>query len=174
MEYNYCRRCGTQLEQKSNHFWKCKNGHSSYLNPSPASGVFFLTDDNEVVVSRRAIDPGKGFLDSIGGFVDNDESAEEAIAREILEESGLTPNDYGELHIFCTAPTGYEYEGEIKRVLSTFFWAKLHPDAQPVPSDDVAEIVRLTLQDIDVSKFYGDDVKIALVKLQQLVKDGHV
>lgn len=174
MENNYCRRCGTPLEQKSDHFWKCENGHSSYLNPSPASGVFFLTDDNEVVVSRRAIDPGKGTLDSIGGFVDNDESAEEAIAREILEESGLTPNDYGQLHIFCTAPTGYEYEGEVKRVLSTFFWAKLHPDAQPMPSDDVAEIVMIPLHDIDISKFYGDDVKIALRTLQQLVKDGHV
>lgn len=174
MEFNFCRRCGEAVEQKSIHHWKCPNNHSTYLNPAPASGVFFLTENNEVIISRRAIDPGKGFLDSIGGFVDNDESAEQAIEREIREESGLTPNDYGELHIFCTAPTGYEFEGEVKRVLSTFFWARLNVDAKPVPSDDVSEIITMPIEDIDVTKFYGEDVKIALVKLKRLILNNEV
>ena len=174
MEFNFCRRCGEAVEQKSIHHWKCPNNHSTYLNPAPASGVFFLTENNEVIISRRAIDPGKGFLDSSGGFVDNDESAEQAIEREIREESGLTPNDYGELHIFCTAPTGYEFEGEVKRVLSTFFWARLNVDAKPVPSDDVSEIITMQIEYIDVTNFYGEDVKIALVKLKRLILNNEV
>lgn len=174
MEFNFCRRCGEAVEQKSIHHWKCPNNHSTYLNPAPASAVFFITEDKQVVLSRRAIEPGIGCLDCIGGFVDNDESAELAIVREIREESGLTPSDYGELHIFCTAPTGYEFEGEVKRVLSTFFWARLNADAKPIPSDDVSEIITMPIDAIDVSEFYGDDVKIALSKLRDLIHSGPI
>ena len=174
MEFNYCRRCGEPLQQKAEHFWKCQNSHTSFLNPAPACGVFFITDDNQVVVSRRAIDPGKGYLDSVGGFVDNSESAEEALAREILEETGLERKDYGELHFLCTAPTGYVYEDEEKRVLSIFFWTRISADAKAHPTDDVSEIVTLPIDGIDISEFHGDDVKIALRELQQRVKDGHV
>ena len=172
MEFNYCRRCGERLDQKSDHHWKCQNDHTTFLNPAPACGVFFITDDNQVIVSRRAIEPGLGLLDSVGGFIDNAESAEEALTREIREETGLQRNDYGELHFFCTAPTGYVYEGEEKRVLSLFFWTKINDGAHLVPTDDVSEIITLPIDSVDFTAFHGDDVTIALKKLQQLVKTG--
>ncbi len=168
MEMNFCRRCGQPLKEKAKNFWLCQQSHSTYLNPSPAAGVFFITDDHQVLLSRRGIEPGKGMLDSFGGFVDTYESSEQAIEREIMEETGLSSESYEPLRIFCTAPMDYLYEEELRPVLSTFFWTRLHPDAQITASDDVAEVVSLPLKNIDLSLFHGEDVKKAISILQNL------
>ena len=42
-----------------------------------------------MLVCRRAIDPAKGTLDLPGGFIDMNETGEEGVAREVLEETGL-------------------------------------------------------------------------------------
>lgn len=170
MEMNFCRRCGTKLSEKSEQSWKCDQNHSTYLNASPTAGVFFVTDDKRVLLSRRAIEPGKGMLDSFGGFIDAGESAEAAALRELREETGLRPDQYEPLQIFCTAPSLYHFEGEDRPVLSTFFWSKLRPDATPVASDDVAEIVTLPLGKVDFDLLFADDVKVGLATLQEIME----
>ena len=59
-----------------------------YLNPKVAAGVI-VEKDGRVVLIRRGIEPKKGFWALPSGFVELDESAEEAAARECLEETGL-------------------------------------------------------------------------------------
>lgn len=156
---NFCRRCGEALTASNDFAYKCKNDHSSYINASPTAGIFFVTDDNQVLLSRRGIEPNKGMLDSIGGFVDAGETAEDAIAREILEETELTSDQYETPQIFCTGYSLYRFENEDRPVLSTFFWSKLHPGAQPRALDDVAEIVYLPLSTVDEAELGGDDIK---------------
>ena len=148
----------------------CEQSHSTYLNASPTAGVFFVTDDKQVTLSRRAIDPGKGMLDSFGGFIDADESAEAAIERELVEETGLARDDYEPLQLFCTAPSLYHFEGEDRPVLSTFFWSRLRSHARPTAQDDVAEIVTLPLKDFDLELLFAEDVKVGLTKLQQIME----
>lgn len=167
---NFCRRCGTKLAQKAEQFWQCARGHSTYLNASPTVGVFFVTDDKRVILSQRGIDPGKGMLDSFGGFINAGESAEAAIERELIEETSLKPDDYEPLQLFCTAPSLYRFEGEDRPVLSTFFWSKLRPHARPAAQDDVAEIVTLPLKDFDLELLFAEDVKVGLTKLQQIME----
>lgn len=173
MEFNFCRRCGSKLKNITDGYWKCANEHSTFSNPSPTTGVFFL-DGNDVVVSRRGIEPDIGKLDSFGGFVNAHESAEEGMIREIFEQTGLSPNDYTDLEFFCTAPGIYSFEGEDIPVLSTFFISHLRPDAKLVANDDVSEIVRIPLTDIDSSEFRGEDVKIAVEKLRRIVGEKRV
>lgn len=78
---NYCRRCGEELTTEDNVAYTCKNSHTLYANPAPCVGIFLLDQDDKVVLSVRGIEPAKGKLDSIGGFIDGNESFEEALAR---------------------------------------------------------------------------------------------
>ena len=73
---------------KSMHCRQCD--FSMYINPSAAVAAFILNENDELLVTVRAKDPAKGTCDLPGGFVDDDESAELALIRELHEELGIT------------------------------------------------------------------------------------
>lgn len=164
---NFCRRCGAKLSQKSEGMFVCENSHTLFVNAAPAASVFFVRDD-QVLLSVRGVEPFKGMLDSPGGFVEESESLEDALVREIKEELGITPDNYGDLKFLCSCTTQYPYDNEERTVLGTFFWANLNSDAQPVAADDVSDVKFIPLDDIDLSQIGNGDVKVAIQKLQEL------
>jgi ADP-ribose pyrophosphatase YjhB (NUDIX family) len=168
MEMNFCRRCGATLTQKNNSHYVCTNGHNLYVNAAPTVGIFFLTTDNQVLLSVRGIEPFKGSLDSFGGFVDNMETVEDAAVRELQEELGLNLDDYEPLTFLSTETGLYPYDGEKRSILGTFFWSRLKPGVQAIAADDVASIEQVPLAEIDFNKLDNGDVKAAIRKLQEL------
>src|SRR5262249_5363224 len=58
----------------------------SYLNPLPVA-VVLLPVGNGLLCVRRAIEPGKGQLALPGGFIDINETWQQAAARELFEET---------------------------------------------------------------------------------------
>ncbi len=170
MEQVFCRRCGSSLTPSAHGAYRCENGHLLFSNPAPTVGVFLLDSSGKVLLSVRAAMPNKGKLDTIGGFVDMDETFEAALIREIAEETGLSPADYGELRYLTSAPNDYEYDGEQRQVLSCFYVANLHNHADPQAADDVAELARLDLHDISPEQFgTARDVRAGFAKLLDVV-----
>lgn len=169
MEMNFCRRCGAPLAKINDGAYKCEHQHILFTNPAPCVGVFFVTEDNEVILSVRDIEPFKGMLDSFGGFVDDQETVEEAATRELQEELGLTPDQYEHLRFISTETGVYPYDGENRNILGTFFWSRLKPTAILQPADDVSGIIYIPLTDVDMTKFDNVDVKKAIVKLQSIL-----
>jgi len=48
-----------------------------------------IIDGSRVVLVKRRFEPYKGFWTTPGGFVEDTESVEQAVVREVLEETGL-------------------------------------------------------------------------------------
>ncbi len=63
-------------------------GYIYYLDPKLAACAV-VQKDGRVALVRRSIDPGYGLWVIPGGFVDRGEEVEEAVLREIKEETGL-------------------------------------------------------------------------------------
>lgn len=169
MEMNFCRRCGTQITRKGPGIYVCERNHTLYSNAAPTAGVFFVTNNNELVLSVRGIEPFKGSLDSFGGFIDDQETAEAALARELQEELGLSPEEY-ERPVFLSTEVGYyPYEGEERSIISIFFWSRLKEGANPIPDDDVAGIEIVPLGDIDLDGLDNIDVRKAAAKLRAIL-----
>ena len=93
MSVSYCLICGTQLEarhQEDRERPTCPAcGFIHYLDPKVEVAVV-LGDDRGVLLGRRCIDPGRGRWSFPAGYVNRGEVLEEAAAREVLEELGVS------------------------------------------------------------------------------------
>ncbi len=65
-------------------------GQGKHRNPVPAVDFLISKDDNsKVLLVRRKNDPFKGMLSIPGGFINEGETAEDAMTRETKEETSL-------------------------------------------------------------------------------------
>ena len=169
MEINFCRRCGAALTHQQAHIYRCANGHTLYVNSSPAVGIFLVNERDEVVVAVRAIDPGKGKFDAPGGFLDSSETLEAAITREVQEEIGVSPESYDPPQCLASGIDPYEFKGETQDVLASIFWARLHAGAELNPQDDVASVELVPLKDLNPADFFFPAVRQGAEKLKELL-----
>jgi ADP-ribose pyrophosphatase YjhB (NUDIX family) len=130
-------------------------------------GVFLLDEHDNVLLAVRGIEPHKGMLDSFGGFLDNEETFEEASARELREELALEPEEYGPLTYLNSAIGHYPFKDETLTLVCVFFWAKLLTKRQLTPSDDVAAIRTIPIHEVDLSKLHDDDIRAGMRALRR-------
>jgi ADP-ribose pyrophosphatase YjhB (NUDIX family) len=98
----------------------CKScGLTLYVNACPAVGAILVDAKERVLLLRRAREPGRGKLAFPGGFVNDDETAEAAIRREVLEEVGVTLDASVPLRFLSSHPNHYP-EGNYARAGSTY------------------------------------------------------
>ncbi|MEA4985832.1 MAG: NUDIX domain-containing protein [Paludibacter sp.] len=162
--FRFCPVCGSddfvQYNVKSKRCNHC--GFIMYVNPSAAVGAFILNPKDELLVCVRANEPSKGKWDLPGGFVDDHETAEQAIVREIQEELGMKV-DAGTC--LFTEPNEYTYSGWTLPTLDIFFLFEVEA-ANPVPADDVADCFFVPLNEVDVNRFGFLSVQRAVTRLK--------
>lgn len=134
-------------------------GFVLYVNPSAATAAFIMNDRGELLVCRRAKEPAKGTLDLPGGFVDGNETGEEAIAREIKEEVN---GEVTEATYLFSLPNLYEYSGLTIPTLDLFFACRLADDRHLQADDDVAAFRFMPLSDIDPQRFGLQSIRRAV------------
>jgi ADP-ribose pyrophosphatase YjhB (NUDIX family) len=150
--FNFCPVCGSDEFVKNNFkSKKClKCGFVYYLNPSAATAAFITNELGELLVCRRGHEPAKGTLDLPGGFIDEHETGEEGIAREIKEELGAETTA---VRYLFSLPNQYLYSGLTEPTLDMFFEAKLKNYKEIKAEDDVSECFFLPLEKIVPTEF---------------------
>ena len=129
------------------------------MNPSAAVAAFILNDKGELLVCRRAKEPAKGTFDLPGGFTDNDETAEEAIAREVMEETGtrvVTAN-----YLF-SLPNLYLYSGLTIPTMDLFFECTTEDLGLLKAADDVESCLFIPVTNLQPDEFGLASIKKAI------------
>jgi len=91
----FCSRCGAPLtlgEVPGEHrerLWCTSCGFIAYVNPRMVVTTLPVTDDGQLVLLRRGIEPAYGTWAQPGGFLESDETAIQGAVRETFEETGL-------------------------------------------------------------------------------------
>jgi ADP-ribose pyrophosphatase YjhB (NUDIX family) len=135
-DYIYCPRCGAPLGQRVA-FGRLRQachycGFVHFKDPKVAVAAL-LTQDERVLLVRRAVMPRIGYWALPAGYMDQDELPEEAALREIAEETGLTARLMG-LH--AVVPLGGWQE---RRGILLVYRAE-PTGGQVAPADDVSEV----------------------------------
>lgn len=93
--YRFCPSCAGPLESRllkpgdPERLVCTVCGQIIFMDPKVAVGTIIVNADREIVLVRRAIEPGYGLWVFPGGFVDKGELVTAAAIREAREEAGL-------------------------------------------------------------------------------------
>jgi len=121
--FQFCPRCGRQNSAaRKQMFFHCKNcDFCLYFNTATAVAGFVIRNDGRLLFIQRAKDPAKGKLSVPGGFVDSNESAEEALRREMREEVNIR---ISKIEYLCSFPNRYNYKGITYRTVDIFYFVR--------------------------------------------------
>jgi ADP-ribose pyrophosphatase YjhB (NUDIX family) len=138
-----------------------------YFNPSAATVALIRNERGQLLVCRRAKEPAKGTLDLSGGFVDCYETAEEGVAREVREETGL---EVIRTQYLFSLPNIYPYSGFEVHTEDLFFVCTVGDTAPLQAMDDVAAAQWMNPEDIRPEDFGLRSVRMGLERYLQGLK----
>ena len=157
-----CPQCGSDaLEWPSAKQFTCPAcGFVLYLNIAAAVGVI-VECQGRLLFGVRKHEPQCGMLDLPGGFVDQGETAEQAVLRELHEETGLVVSSARYLYSF---PNRYPYKGITYDTLDLIFLVQLDEQPQLQAADDLAELVWLERGRIEPERIGFPSLRKAVVQ----------
>ena len=92
-EHKFCPICGGGLERNSidgRDRLTCKKcDWVDYRNPIPVIACLVSDQKGEILLIKRGVEPARGEWALSGGFIEWDETVQEAGCRELREETGL-------------------------------------------------------------------------------------
>lgn len=166
--FKYCPNCSSQnLSYHNNFKLHCADcDFVLYHNIAAAVAVIFTFQD-QVLFAERNVDPDKGKLDLPGGFIDPNETAEEAACREIKEELGLSITLDNLLYI-TTQPNNYIYKNIPYRTMDIFYECRLSEQQVSVAAtDEIKSLIWIKRSEIDLTK-------IGFVSIRKVISDRYL
>lgn len=160
--FNYCPSCGSkEVRYDGVKEFRCKVCSFTYYHNVAVGAAAILELGEKIVMIERGKDPGKGKLDLPGGFVEPNETAEEALNREVYEEIGIKP---GPLKYFGSYPNVYEYKGVVYQTCDLFFHSRV--DARPTDFDkrEVQAVSLLSPAEITLDEVAFPSVRACLTR----------
>ena len=131
-----CPRCGAELRGDDGEM-QCDSCESHYYaHSAPAAAAIVLDGAGRVLLARRAFEPFAGRWDTPGGFLEEGEHPEDAIRRELREETGLEVEPVRFLGAFVDT---YGEGPEAGSVLNLVWEARVL-SGEMHPADDVSEL----------------------------------
>jgi NAD+ diphosphatase len=145
----HCVKCAQpSLIKQGEKAYRCTMFGFVYFHNVAAGVSAVIVCNGKILLVERAQQPAKGKLDFPGGFVDYDESNEQALTRELLEELQLPIDN---MQYLFSYPNRYLYKDVLYSTLDSFFEVRL--DTEPA----------LVLQQEEVSRYIWLDVTSVLV-----------
>ena len=147
--WQYCPWCGAKsFRAGAENYMQCDICLKKfYINASAAVACIIENPQGEILFTRRAFEPAKGKLDLPGGFVNLDETAEDAVKREIREELNL---EISTIKYVGSFPNRYLYGGLVYFTLDLGFRCLVTDFTKLHVADDVDGYVFLARNQIDL------------------------
>lgn len=157
--FRYCPLCGSGLSSREEEGRErlfcpaCQWVH--YENPLPSAAALVRNDKGEILLVRRGVKPGLGKWALPSGFIEVEETPEEACLRELNEETGLEGEILRLVGVYSQTSQVY------KKVLIIGFEVKAR--GHPSPGSDSLEAKYFPLKKIPEAAFSSH---------REIIRDG--
>ena len=162
----FCPVCGQDgFKSTSEKSWRCAGCGFVFYQNTAAAVAAIIVCAGEILFAVRAREPQAGKLDLPGGFVDNDEAAEKALARELQEELGLesiVPR------YMASFPNTYPYGGVDYKTVDLIYVIELPEPPSLDPADDVAGVRWVNAAAVPFEQVAFDSIRKAIRHFQQM------
>lgn len=164
-QFKFCPKCGSSHFVENN--FKSKRceacGFVYYFNPSSSTIAIIINSNDELLVATRAHAPAKGTFDLPGGFVDMNETGEEAVIREVKEETGL---HVSQAKYMFSIPNTYVYLGFEVHTLDLVYLCKVDDMQNIKAEDDVASLQFIKISELNPDLFGLRSVKEVIQEIK--------
>lgn len=145
MKYAFCPKCGHTLQTEmieGREQLVCSSCGFVFYQHSKLCASVMVLDWGKLMLTRRGIEPYKGYWDLPGGFLEAGEHPEAGAVREIAEETGLAIRlmELFGLYMDTYGPTD-------EPTLNFCYLAKII-GGDPAPASDVVELGWFELDDL--------------------------
>lgn len=160
-KFRHCPVCGSaHIEESSPKSKRCSNcGFEYFINPAAAVAAFIVNEKGDLLVVRRDREPAKGMLDLPGGFLDMGESVEEALLREVMEETNLK---IATKRYLFSEPNVYRFSDMDINTSDMFFLCTAENVGEEKAADDARECMWLKREEVRTELFGLRSVRAAL------------
>jgi NADH pyrophosphatase NudC (nudix superfamily) len=158
--FHFCPRCADpSIEVYMKNAIHCTACGYIYFHNVAAAVAAIIEIEGKVLLLRRAHEPQKGLLDLPGGFVDYKESLDQALAREVMEETSLAITD---IRYFGSFANVYHYcEVTYFTADAVFLCRSVDPGALKL-SEETSDYCLVDPKTMDQSLLAFDSVKESL------------
>ena len=158
--FNYCPSCGSRdMVFDGVKEFTCGACSFTYFQNVAAAAGTILECEGKIVLIRRKQEPGKGLLDLPGGFVDPEETVEEAAKREIREELKI---DVDTLQYLGSYPNTYEFKDVRYHSCDLLFYSEIETIPTEFDETEVEELVLMDLMEIPDDELAFESIKVGL------------
>ncbi len=138
-----------------------------YQNTAGATAVVLYHQD-QVLFTVRNEEPAKGKLDLAGGFIDQEETAEDCIKRELMEELRININT-DLLKYLGSEPNTYNYKNITYPTIDLYFAYPITPVTFDFNMSEIRELKWLNINDLEIDQLAFKSHQLFFTKY----KKGH-
>ncbi len=143
----------------------CDECSFTYFHNVAAAVAAILEYEDGIVFIKRNKEPGKGMLDLPGGFVDPNETVENAVKREIKEELNI---DIEKFEYLGSSPNIYEYKDIQYYTCDMFFRSRIEKLPEDYDEREIEELILIKPADIIIEEIAFVSTKNFLKQLYQM------
>lgn len=169
--FRYCPSCGSKGVVfdgiKKLH---CRACSFTYFHNTACAVAGVLEYGEQIVLIKRSREPARGKLDLPGGFIDPDETAEEALRREIREELNM---EIGTVKYRGSYPNTYEYKGVTYKTCDLFFSSRIRTLPTVVDETEIEELILIHPCEVPDDQVAFESTKTWLRLLKQEIESDY-